>query len=281
MDNDVSKIIIQDDQDIDTEPYNTADRLFELGDQLSVDIISKNIIDCFDNPVPYETTNYISKFKKTYNDLKNDEHFDDEDILNGFLQEIVQLVETNLNTKYFVSSGNKLDSPMTLSIDEYLDKIEAMYNFFVVRHYTNIRDYFKNKLLVNKIKYIEMYKNVIDEKNYDDLFLNQDKKKYKDIADAIIIHYINDIISDIRSEVTSGYALFTEIANLDLFEEYNFRINEMITNYGVDFSILDDQKAADAYLKILDNNEFFITLRNDLLSNFLIDAQINKKYLAE
>lgn len=272
----IQNIVISDDQGNNNMIYDISDRIFELRDDLSLDIISKNIIDRFDEPVNYETTNYITKFKERYNILKEASMFDgDIDILNNALQEISQLVLVNLNTKYFVGIGDDIDDDLSIDINEYLDKIETLYNFFVVRHYTNIKDYFKAKMIKKKTDYIEKYKMALDDKSYDDLFLSQDKKKFKDLSDAIIVHFINDIISDVRSEITSAYDLFKEITETDLFEEYNNRMHEMIINYGNEFMVLDDHKAAEKYLNILNNDEIMVSLRNDILSMFLIDAQLN------
>ena len=80
----------------------------------------------------------------------------------------------------------------------------------------------------------------------------------------------------LRSEVTSGFELFKEIVNLDLYEEYNNRMHEMIENYGNELLILDDHKAAAAYLALLDDNEISVTLRNDLLSIFLADIKLSE-----
>lgn len=269
-------IIISDDQ-ADSGIFDISERIFELRDEVSLDIISRNVSDMFDMPKNYETTNYVTKFKEKYNMLKETEEFEgDAEILNSSMQELTQLVLTNLNVKYFVGIGLDLDDDLVIDIDDYLNNIETLYNFFVVRHYTNVKDYFKSKLMQNKLSFIEKYKMALDDKTYDDLFLSQDKKKFNDVSDAVIIHFINDIIADIRSEATSGFELFKEIVHLDLFEEFNNRMNTMIENYGNELLILDDHKAADAYLSILDNDEINVTLRNDLLSMFLADVALSE-----
>lgn len=269
-------IIITDDQ-ADSGIFDISDRIFELRDEVSLDIISRNVSEMFDSPKNYETTNYITKFKEKYNILKESETFEgDAEILNNSLQELTQLVLTNLNVKFHVGIGLDLDDDLVIDIDEYLNNIETLYNFFIVRHYTNVKDYFKAKLMQNKLSFIEKYKMALDDKTYDDLFLSQDKKKFNDVSDAVIIHFINDIIADIRSEVTSGFELFKEIVNLDLYEEYNNRMHEMIENYGNELLILDDHKAAAAYLALLDDNEISVTLRNDLLSIFLADIKLSE-----
>ena len=269
-------IIITDDQDNNDVIFDISDRIFELRDQVSLDIISRNILEMFDAPKNYDTTNYVTKFKEKYHILREREDFaGDVEILNNSLQELTQLVLTNLNVKYHVGLGLDIDDDLVIDIDDYLNNVETLYNFFVVRHYSNIKDYFKSKLLQNKINFIEKYKMALDDKTYDDLFLNQDKKKFNDVSDAVIVHFITDIIDDIRSEITSGFEFFKEIVNLDLYEEFNNRMNEMIENYGNELVILDDHKAAKEYLAILDNDEISVTLRNDLLSMFLADIVLS------
>ena len=70
-----SKIIITDDNDDPNLLYDITDRIFELRDQLSLDIISKNIIENIDNPVTYRTINYVTKFKENYNRIKEENLF--------------------------------------------------------------------------------------------------------------------------------------------------------------------------------------------------------------
>lgn len=274
----LKNFVVQDDQDNSDYIYDISERIFELRDEMSFDIISKNILDSFDEPKNYETLNYVSKFKEKYLELKDKDLFvGDEEIINNALSELSTLVIENLKSKLFVGIGNELDDGLYVNINEYLDQVETLYNFFIVRRYTNIKDYFKSKILQNKLAFIEKYKMALDDKTYDDLFLAQDKRKFRDISDAIIIHFINDIIGDIKSTITSAYDFFKDIVNLDFYEEFNNRFNEMLVNYGTDLLIIDNTGAADAYLSILDNPEIYVSLRNDLLSLFLQDAQLSDK----
>jgi len=278
MENNINNIIITDDQDNNNVIYDISDRIYELRDDLSLDILSRNILDMFETNNNYETTNYVTKFKEKYLQLKELNAFDgDEDILNQSLQELTELILANLKVKFKIGVGNDIDGDLIFDLTEYLEKVETVYNFFIVRHYTNIKDYFKYKLLQNKMDFIERYKTALDDKTYDDLFLSQDKKKYVDVSDAIIIHFINDIISDIKSEVHSGYDFFKEIVNLDLYEEYNNRMYELLCNYGTDFFIENDQDAADAYLEILNDNEIFVSLRNELLEIYKQDVKLSDR----
>ena len=274
----LKNFVVQDDQDNSDYIYDISERIFELRDEMSFDIISKNILDSFDEPKNYETLNYVSKFKEKYLELKDKDLFvGDEEIINNALSELSSLVIENLKSKLFVGIGNELDDGLYVNINEYLDQVETLYNFFIVRRYTNIKDYFKSKILQNKLAFIEKYKMALDDKTYDDLFLAQDKRKFRDISDAIIIHFINDIIGDIKSTITSAYDFFKDIVNLDFYEEFNNRFNEMLVNYGTDLLIIDNAGAAEAYLSILDNPEIYVSLRNDLLSLFLQDAQLSDK----
>lgn len=276
-----TNIIITDDSEGQAEDYllyDVADRIFELRDELSVDIISKNIIYNFDNPTINKTINYVTKFKENYYKIKNDPKYENDiNSLNNFFQEIAQLILTNLSVKFKITIGDDLGYGMSNNIDEYIDKIEALYEFFVVRRYSNIRDYFQLKLLKNKLDFVEKYKNVLDEKSTEDVFLNINKKKFSDPTEAIIIQFIDDIVYDIKNEISGAYDFYKDIVNLDLFEDFNNRINNMLINFGNELMILNDYESLQAYLKILDNQEIRINLENDLLTKLLDSASLNSR----
>ena len=151
-----SKIIITDDNNDSNLLYDITDRIFELRDQLSLDIISKNIIENIDNPVTYRTINYVTKFKENYNRIKEENLFNNDlEIINEYFAELSQLILTKLSLKFNVTIGNNINDDTVMDIDSYIDKLETMYEFFVVRRYDNIRDYFKVQLLKNKINFVE------------------------------------------------------------------------------------------------------------------------------
>lgn len=274
---DDANIIIVDDQGTANDGiFDISERVFELRDQISLDLISKNINDAFMENSVIEGPNYVTRFKERYAFLRDQNKYDgDVDILNNALQELCDIVTTNLSVRRHVSLGKALDDGTATDIDAYLDEVEAMYEFFVVRRYTNVRDYFKSRFIRNKVEFVERYKDALDGKD-GDLFLAQDKKKYKDVSDALVIHFANDIIADIRSEVTGGYEFFKDVVNLDLYEEFNSRMADMLDNYGTSFVVVDDAKAADDYLSFLDDDEVAVTLRNDILSAILQEADINR-----
>ena len=274
-----SKIIITDDNNDSNLLYDITDRIFELRDQLSLDIISKNIIENIDNPVTYRTINYVTKFKENYNRIKEENLFsNDLEIINEYFAELSQLILTKLSLKFNVTIGNNINDDTVMDIDSYIDKLETMYEFFVVRRYDNIRDYFKVQLLKNKINFVEKYKNVLEENNaHEDIFFNINKKKFSDPVASIIIYYVDDIVSDIQSNIVSAYDFFKDIISLDLFEEYNNRMNDMIINFGNDLMILNDTEAVNQYLSILNDKEIRITLENDILATILDDSTLSSK----
>ena len=274
-----SKIIITDDNDDPNLLYDITDRIFELRDQLSLDIISKNIIENIDNPVTYRTINYVTKFKENYNRIKEENLFsNDLEIINEYFAELSQLILTKLSLKFNVTIGNNINDDTVMDIDSYIDKLETMYEFFVVRRYDNIRDYFKVQLLKNKINFVEKYKNILEENNaHEDIFFNINKKKFSDPVASIIIYYVDDIVSDIQSNIVSAYDFFKDIISLDLFEEYNNRMNDMIINFGNDLMILNDTEAVNQYLSILNDKEIRITLENDILATILDDSTLSSK----
>lgn len=274
-----SKIIITDDNNDSNLLYDITDRIFELRDQLSLDIISKNIIENIDNPVTYRTINYVTKFKENYNRIKEENLFNNDlEIINEYFAELSQLILTKLSLKFNVTIGNNINDDTVMDIDSYIDKLETMYEFFVVRRYDNIRDYFKVQLLKNKINFVEKYKNVLEENNaHEDIFFNINKKKFSDPVASIIIYYVDDIVSDIQSNIVSAYDFFKDIISLDLFEEYNNRMNDMIINFGNDLMILNDTEAVNQYLSILNDKEIRITLENDILATILDDSTLSNK----
>lgn len=274
---DDANIIIVDDQGTANDGiFDISDRVFELRDQTSLDLISKNINDAFVDSSVIEGPNYVTRFKDRYYFLRDQSKYDgDADILNGALQELCDIVSANLSVRRHVNLGKALDDGSAIDIDAYLDDVETMYEFFVVRRYSNVRDYFRSRFIRNKVEFIERYKDAIDGKD-GDLFFAQDKKKYKDVSDALMIHFANDIIADIRSEISGGYDFFKDIVNLDLYEEFNSRMSDMLTNYGTSFVVVDDAKAAEDYLSFLDDDEVAVTLRNDILSAVLQEADINR-----
>lgn len=276
MDTENNIIVDEDDSSEDSAETTVADRIFEIRDRVSFEIIAKNIVQRFKEPSVIESINYISKFKENYLQAKTETQSDsDKQILDSTLQDLCQLVYANMASVYQVGIGADYDEDNGVRPDEALDTAETLYEFFIVRHYTNIKDYFISNLVSKKLEYVERYKAALDEKTYDDLFLSQDKKKYMDISDAIIIHFINDIIADIRSTAKSGYDLFKDIAETDLFEEYNNRMYELLQNYGTMFVISDDAQAAASYLRILDDSEIYTALRNDMLSTLLQEASLS------
>ena len=274
---DGADIIIVDDQGTANDGiFDISDRIFELRDRTSIDLISKNINDAFSENSVIEGVNYVTKFKERYDFLKDLNEYDgDVDILNGSLQELCDIVAANLSAKRHVALGKSIDDGTVIDPDAHLADIETMYEFFVVRRYANVRDYFKSRFIKNKIDFVERYKDALDGKD-GDVFLAQDKRKYKDVSDAIIIHFANDIISDIRSEIAGGYDFFKSVVDLDLYEEFNSRMSGLLTNYGSSFVVVDDAKAAEDYLSFLDDDEVAITLRNDILSTILQEADINR-----
>ena len=273
-----SNIIISDDSVETNLLYDITDRIFELRDQLSLDIISKNIIENIDKPTTYRSINYVTKFKENYLRLLNNNQYDgDEEILNGAFLELAQLILTNLSVKFNVTIGDDIADGYVNDIEKYMDKLETLYEFFVVRRYENIRDYFKVQLLKHKLDFVEKYKNILDDKTHEDIFLNINKKKFSDPTASIIIYFIDDIVSDIQSTITSAYDFFKDIINLDLFEEFNNRLNEMFINFGNDFMILGDTEAVSQYLSMLNDKEIRITLENDMLAAVLDEETLSEK----
>jgi hypothetical protein len=173
MDTENNSIIVDDADPSDyVIPESVADRIFEMRDRVSFEIIAKNIIQRFKEPSVIESINYITKFKQNYLQVREtDSDEQDTQILDQTLQDLCQLVYANLQSLYQVGIGADSDEDNGIDKNEALDTAETLYEFFVVRHYTNVKDYFRSQLLKNRIDYVERYKAALDEKTYDDLFL--------------------------------------------------------------------------------------------------------------
>lgn len=257
-------------------PDDESQRIFELRDSLSIDIISKNIVERFKNPSMFETINYVDIFKKNFdNALANPGTDNDVTILTQTASELCSIVNGNLSKTFNASVGINYSEDGTATTDELLEAISDLYEFFVIRRYENICDYLVLEITKNKADYIERYKDVLTEAEYNDLFLTQDRKKYKNISDAILIHFIDSIISDVASQVTSGLDFFKKLVNMDLYEVVNNKLNDMFINIGPEFIVSNDHNAAVSYLSLLDNQEVAVNMRCDVLKKLLQDAPLS------
>ena len=259
----------------DEEYYDTADRILRLSDELSEDIVLENISEQLNSKLTdqIDKINYVSLFREKYQGITPDDDYYDKDYMQQSLYKVSSLVEDGLSKRFGIELANDLDYA---NCDKYLEDIETLYEFLLIRQYSNITDYISNQIKKTKADIVQRYTKVLqdDEHAKEDLFLTQAKKKFKNNDDIIVMHFMNEIIDDICDATTSGFILFDTIVNLDLFEEYNNRMSEILANYGNSIVMNDDAKTAKLYLAPLMNIEEKNSLRNKILIDYRENCEI-------
>lgn len=275
-----NQFILDDETDFEyDEDINVADRIMELNDDLSVEIIEKNIEEQINDRTPgSERMNYITLYREKLEKLFESKELDQElkeeiyDITNHMLS----IVSEGLEQRYGILISTDLEDSMLLL--PYIENVEALYEFFFVRNYTNLVDLFYVKLLKEKQMFIDRYKSVYNDTDDSDLFVSYSKKKFKNYNDSIIANYITDIIYDIKSLYTSGLDLFNNIVNLDRYEIYNDRMADILVDYGQTISFVTDELAAAKYFDILENKDVLVELRNEILLKYLENVEVDTTY---
>lgn len=259
------------------EYFDTTEKILELSDQLAEEIVLENIEEQLNNEnfdILNEKINYVRLFREKYENIDFETPFYDKEYISDSLEKVTTLVLEGLANKYKVELGTDLDYTEPT---EYLKDIETLYEFLFIRQYENIIDYLNFKLKKNKNIYLLKYSEIIqEEKHAKDLFVMQAKKKFKNEEDVIILHFMDEIIQDIEDETNSAYLLFTEITNLDLFEEYNYSMNEMLINYGNKIILNNDLESAKLYLLPLKNKSIRNDIKNELVMKYLEDVDLSE-----
>jgi hypothetical protein len=116
---------------------------------LSEEIVLTNIEDQLTEKLEIFTqkTNYISLFRRKYTEITSDVTFYDKEYVRMALEKVTTLVGSLIKTRYGVSLGNDLDFYFP---DDYLKDMETLYEFFFIRHFDNLKDYFYTQLQQNK-----------------------------------------------------------------------------------------------------------------------------------
>jgi hypothetical protein len=249
--------------------FDTSERILALSDRLAEEIILESIeeqltteLDALNSKI-----NYVSLFREKYAEITPEDAEYDDEYMKQSLANIATCIGENIKQRYGVEIGTDLDYATPA---QYLEDMETLYEFLFIRHYENLVDYFKHKLYSNRQQYINMYSSLMeDEKHSKDLFVIQSKKKFKSKEDVLIMHFMNEIIRDIKDSTTSAYDLFSEICKLDIFEEFNQRMSQLIFNYGNKLVLNNDSESARLYMKPLENPSVFSELRNTILMDYL------------
>jgi hypothetical protein len=258
------------------EYFDISEKILKLSDELAEDIILTNIKDQLENKLDLFTDkiNYVTLFREKYSYITPENTFYDKNYIRTALLKVTELVSKLLESKYGVKLGTDLDYVFP---DEYLKDMETMYEFFFIRHFDNLIAYFNQQLNSRKDDLVERYSELMQQEEHrDDVFVVQAKKKFKNFQDVVIIHFINDIIDDIREYSPSGYVLFDSIVNADYYEEINNRMGEMLENYGNKVVFSGDREVFDMYMSVLDEQEVRNELRNEILMKYLETTEIDE-----
>lgn len=270
--------ILEEDFDGEVETFDISDRILALSDELAEDIVLSSISDHINGKVPFvERMNYVKLFKNKIEELRSNPENEDLKLdMIRIITKVVELVQDGLTKVYHVNIGEDIDDKENAF--EYLDKIETMYEFFFVRNYSNLFDLMYYNIIKNKNMFVDRYKEEYQESQEADLFITQNKKKFKNFDDAIIINYLIDIMADTQEMYKSGFELFKAIAGLDKYELYNSKMENLLFNYGEGLVVEDDYLASKSYFRILDDKEIFTNLRNDLIMKYLEGVAVDEEY---
>jgi hypothetical protein len=238
----------------DEEYFDISEKIMRLSDELSEDIILTNIGDQLEGKTDLFTDkiNYVTLFRNKYSYITPENSFYDKNYIRTALLKVTELVGRMLKSKYGVSLGTDIDFYFP---DEYLKDMETMYEFFFIRQFDNVVDYFSNQLESRRSEFIERYESTIQSDE----------------------HSISEIIDDIRGYSPSAYVLFDSIVNSDSSEEYNTRMAELLENYGNKVVFEGDKETFSKYMSVLDDQEVRNELRNEVLMRYLETVEINEE----
>lgn len=257
----------------DSEDFEVEDdeRLFDIADQLDEEILLKNIEEGFE-PDNQDIVNYMTEYKERFAELWNNEEYPvDKEYLIGSLCRVSDAFLDKMIYYFGITLGENITDPsFNGDVIQYLEKLEALYEFFVCRHMEDLNRYFMKKVMQNKDDLINKFKSKLSEYDRNDLLFQADKKRFGNIKFSVVYHFIKDIIENIKAENNDGLELIKEIANMDAFEEVNDRVIQMLNNYGSDIVFINDNETVyKKYFAILENNEQYIYLRNYILDYFV------------
>lgn len=247
--------------------YDKDSRLFDLTTNLSEELLIININSAFENrDINVNNVNYINILSNNYKTAMDNIQYEfDTEIINGITFRIIEVFLNNLYDHFSISLGNTHLDGNIINMADYLNKLSALYEFFICRRLNNVKDYLIRKIFKNKSELFERYKNKLTPKESTDLFYGINKKKYRNAGDAAFLYFLDDIIFDTVEEANNADELFKYIVNIDIYEITNDKINEMLNSYGYDITYPDGVKtAADKYFSLLKNKQTYVELRNSI-----------------
>lgn len=263
-------------KDYSNEYYDISEKILELSDELSEEIVLTNIADQLSGKLEIftEKTNYVSLFRRKYTEITSDVTFYDKEYVRTALEKVTTLVGDLMKMRYGISLGNDLDFYFP---DDYLKDMETLYEFFYIRHFENLREYFYTQLQQNRWKFIENYSAQLQNDTHSkDIFVIGGKKKFVNNDDLVIVHFMNEIIDDIIAGSNSAYVLFDSMIALDPFEEFSARAGELLMDYGKGIIFEGDTLCYEKYMSVLKESQTRIELRNALLMRYLENVEIEE-----
>lgn len=262
----------------DEEYFDISDRILDLSDELSEEIILTNIRDQLTEKLDVfsDNINYISAFREKYTAITSQTAFYDKNYIRDALTRVSEEATSLLFKRYGIGLGNDLDFYFP---DEYLQDLETIYEFFFLRQFDNLVSYFFFQLMNTKAGIIKRYQKVFNENEMHskDIFFTEGRKKFKNSDDVIIIHFLNEIIEDIQSAIESAYMLFDTIISIEPYEEFNARTKELLENYGKGITFKGDRECYIMYMEPLKDPGIRSELRNNILMKYLRTCETEDK----
>ena len=255
--------------------YDTSEKILALSDQLAEEIVIESIGDQMSSELDVLNSkiNYVSLFRMKYSSISKDDSYYDEEYLKEALARVATVISEGMKNRYGIEFGIDLDYSTPA---EFLYDMETVYEFLFIRHQDNLIDYFKHELHRRKAEFLKVYTELMEtDEHSKDLFVIQSKKKFKNKDDVTILHFLNEILNDIKDSVNSAYDLFKDMASLDVYEEYNTRMDELLINYGNKIVLNNDAESAKLYFKPLTNPVVFSEIRNAILISYLEECELD------
>jgi hypothetical protein len=267
-------------KDLHGEYFDISEKILKLSgegeDRLSEDIVLENIRQQLEGKMDIFTDkiNYLTLFKEKYSSITPDNSFYDKNYVQDSLERVSTLAGNLLELRYGVKLGKEIDY---YNPEDYLTDMESMYEFFFIRHFKNLSDYFFYELQKNRSEIIGRYEKLFQQDVHNkDIFVQQAKKKFKNIEDVMVMHFINDILDDIKESQKSAYVLFEKLGNLDPYEAVNTRVLGLIQNYGSGLSMNGDKECYELYMAPLKETDIRNELKNSVFMRYLETCEIEE-----
>lgn len=259
---------------IGSEYFDVTEKILRLSDELSEEIVLENIRETLEDKTnPFRNSiNYLMLYIDRFNRITGQEDYYDKEFMEYSSTRVCQLILDQLKESFGIELGNDLDF---YTLSDYLNDTDTLYEFIFLRQYKNITDYIIYMIEEHREQFLTTYKYLLGTETHSrDVFVQLALKKFKNEDDVAIVHFIGDIINDIRSMYESAYNLFETIIKIDPQEEYNSRFSYLLGRYGEAINFDGDSVTYSLYMNILDDPQVFNDVRNAVLMNYLTDVEI-------